>query len=276
MRWMNLIVRGEQYSRTLRIPLRRGIGLEWLVDGEAWADPVYAALLPAVQGVFVDVGVNLGQSLVRVRLIDPERDYIGFEPNPMCITYTERLLRMNDLGTARIIPVALADTDGEAELLFTRDDPADPSATIIAGYKGKAAIRSSRRVPMRSFKSVETEHPIGRIGIVKIDVEGAEYEVLRSLRNRLVRDRPVVLLEILPTGVPALPMRMQRQQAIETLFAELGYRLHRVRNKAGDQRLEAMHAPIGTHSDQDLANFIVLPAERESLLLPMLQEAMRQ
>lgn len=276
LRWMNVIVRGEQLGRQLRIPVRRGVGLEWLLDGEAWADPIYAALLPAVDGVFVDVGVNLGQSLVRVRLIEPDRAYLGFEPNPQCVAYTEQLLRLNNLGAALIIPAALSDADGEAELLFTRDDPADPSATIIAGYKGSATIRSSRSVPMRSFRSVEAEHAIGRIGILKIDVEGAECEVLRSMRERLANDRPVVLIEILPTGVPPLPIRLQRQQEIESLFAELDYHLHRVRNKPGDQRLEAMHEPIAVHSDQDLANFIALPKEREAQLLPILHAAMRQ
>ncbi|MBK9175013.1 MAG: FkbM family methyltransferase [Flavobacteriales bacterium] len=273
---MNLIVRGEQFGRQLRIPVRRGVGLDWLLDGEAWADPIYTALLPAVDGVFVDVGVNLGQSLVRVRLLEENRAYLGFEPNPHCIAYTERLLRLNDLGPARIIPAALADSDGEADLLFTREDPADPSATIIAGYKGPAAIRSRRRVSMRSFQSVETEQPIGRIGILKIDVEGAECEVLRSMRERLAKDRPVVLIEILPTGVPPLPIRLQRQREIEALFVELDYHLHRVRNKPGDQRLEAMHGPIAVHNDQDLANFIVLPIEREEQLLPLLYEAMSQ
>lgn len=276
LRRMNLVIRGDQLGRRLRIPVRRGVGLEWLLDGEAWADAVYQALLHAVPGVFVDAGVNLGQTLVRVRLLDPGRDYVGFEPNPKCVEYTRQLLALNGLDAARILPVALADADGEADLLFTREDPADPGATIISGYKGSAVIRGSQRVPMRTFRSIETEAPLGPIGILKIDVEGAELEVLRSMRHRIEADRPVVHVEILPTGVPFLPVRLQRQQHVEALFAELGYRLHRVRNKPGNQRIEAMHEPIGVHNDQDLANFIALPAEREALLFPLLQKAFGQ
>ena len=53
-------------------------------------------------------------------------------------------------------------------------------------------------------------------------------------------------------------------------------RLNRIRNKGTDIRLEALTAPIGIHDDQDLSNFIVLPAERNDALFPELERALAQ
>jgi hypothetical protein len=38
--------------------------------------------------------------------------------------------------------------------------------------------------------------PGGKLDIVQIDVEGAEWEVLRGMENLLTRDRPTLLIEL--------------------------------------------------------------------------------
>lgn len=276
LRFLNMNVRIRLLHRSLRIPIRHGVGLEWLMNNESWANATYRVLLDRFPGVFIDAGVNLGQSLVRMRLLEAERAYLGFEPNPACVEYTHRLLRVNALGDADIIKAALADRDGEVDLLMTRDDVTDPSATIVPGFKGSAPIASRRRVQVMSFGTVERTRPIGRIGILKIDVEGGEREVLLAMRTRLESDRPAVLLEILPTGMPPLEDRLRRQEDVEALFAGLRYRMLRIHDMGAHSHLERMEAPIGTHAEQRLANFVVLPAEREAELFPLLDRAIRQ
>lgn len=276
LRLLNMNVRIRLLGRSLRIPVRHGVGLEWLMNNESWANATYGVLLDRFPGVFIDAGVNLGQSLVRLRLLEAERAYLGFEPNPACVEYTHRLLRVNALGDADIIKAALADRDGEVDLLMTRDDVTDPSATIVPGFKGSVTIASRRRVMVVSFGAAERTRPIGRIGILKVDVEGGEREVLLALRTRLENDRPAILLEILPSGMPPLEDRLRRQEDVEALLAGLRYRMLRIHDMGARSHLERMEAPIGTHAEQRLANFVVVPAEREAELFPLLDSAIRQ
>jgi len=36
-------------------------------------------------GVFIDIGMNLGQTLIKLKCVDPNIRYFGFEPNPGCV-----------------------------------------------------------------------------------------------------------------------------------------------------------------------------------------------
>lgn len=66
-------------------------------------------MLPGTHGAFLDVGVNLGQTLMSFRSIDQERQYIGFEPNPECVAVTNRIIEINKIKDAIVIPLACAD-----------------------------------------------------------------------------------------------------------------------------------------------------------------------
>ena len=48
---------------------------------EAWMTEVIRRLFELKSGAFIDVGVNLGQTLLKVAAADPSRAYVGFEPN---------------------------------------------------------------------------------------------------------------------------------------------------------------------------------------------------
>jgi hypothetical protein len=60
------------------------------------------------------------------------------------------------------------------------------------------------------------EHRIGPVGLVKVDVEGSEAEVLGGMAQRLKRDRPSILCEVLPGD--------HRGEALERILRPCGYR----------------------------------------------------
>ncbi len=274
---ISFTVKARVLGHSVRVPIDHGIGENMLYVGEPWAHGVYPLLLRAFPGTFVDVGVNLGQTLTRVRILDAERPYVGFEPNPRCVAYAQRLADLNGFRNAPIVPAGLSTDDGAAELTMNTPDAGDEGATLVRDFRPGHTVH--RRLPVRlvRFATAEQELGIGPLGIVKIDVEGSEREVLRSLEQRLTADRPAILLEILPVGRPENVDRLGRQQDIEALFQQLRYRLFRIHNKPGHMRLEAMEVPIGVHNDQDLANFIVLPVERcEEELLASLRTGVQQ
>src|SRR5205823_4155393 len=73
----NFTVRGAYKGRTLKIPLVLGRGFQNVHIGEPWLFKAFEKVLAAREGAFLDVGVNLGQTLIKVKLIDPARRYVG-------------------------------------------------------------------------------------------------------------------------------------------------------------------------------------------------------
>src|SRR5690348_5369770 len=88
----NFTVTGRLGGLRLRVPIQYGAGWEHLRMREVWLFRGIERLRRDRPGAFVDVGVNVGHTLVKVKAADPGREYIGFEPNPQCLTYVQHLI----------------------------------------------------------------------------------------------------------------------------------------------------------------------------------------
>ncbi len=153
---------------------------DFFYEKEVWMKVILKQLMPLVQyKTFVDVGVNLGQTLLIVKSTSRSIDYVGFRPNPHCVYYVDRLREVNALDPVLVVPCALGKEDGVITLFRTVADSTDSSATIVKEFRDTQDKRQIL-VPVISFRK---NLPVLRdrtAGIVKIDVEGAELEVLTA------------------------------------------------------------------------------------------------
>jgi len=206
-------------------------------------EPDFAAfaLFPERDGLFLDVGANLGSSALSFRLFNKRSPILSIEPNPFHerdLKFVKRLLRNFDYqlfaaGEARgeatlHVPVykGLALT-GEASLLEPHGRP------WWAQQQGVDVVETRElRVPVR---------PLDDLGLspdfVKIDVEGAEEAVLRGLTQTIERAHPVLLLE-----------RSDRADAIDTMLRAAGYAAHlydgkRLRPFGGERVTNVFYLP---------------------------------
>ena len=87
IRHVNFTLRRRVEGRRIKIPVIGGLKVG--ISGEKFLLHVLRLFLPKVDGAVVDVGMNLGQTLCKVKLVDPTRSYYGFEPNAACHAYLE-------------------------------------------------------------------------------------------------------------------------------------------------------------------------------------------
>jgi FkbM family methyltransferase len=144
-----------------------------------------------------DIGANVGTvSLLCAR--HGATRVVAFEPGEVNVARLEEHRQANPLVAARIevIPAAVSDADGEAELIAGHD-----------GVEGQIASRgvklwhdphqSARAVTVKTIR-LDSQLGEGRPGpgLLKIDVEGAEGLVLAGAHNLLRHSRPAVVLEV--------------------------------------------------------------------------------
>lgn len=244
----------------IRIPSIHGIACK---ESEPWMIDLLAAVLRQRSGAFLDVGVNVGQTLIKVKAIDSDREYIGLEPNPVCVFYTQHLIKANAFEKCILLPIGLFTHDDVLALDLFSDDATDSSATLISKFRQRKKVQSSVFVPVFHFNRLAKILGNKLVGIVKIDVEGAELEVVKSLLDLIKRDRPIILVEILPVYSEANTFRMDRQDELEQIFVDAGYTALRVEKTpavayAGLKPVEK----IGIHSDLTLCDYVVLPREQ--------------
>ena len=233
---------------------------------EPWMSKLLAKVMPSNPGTFVDVGINLGQTLIKVKTIDPERKYVGFEPNPECVSYVNNVVEVNSFDDCTVVPSGLASNTGIGVLYSITDGAVDSAATIIENFRPEHKIVKREYISLlnlgKNFEVIEELRDAA--GIIKVDVEGAELEVLASMESLIARDRPLIILEILPvyTTNPREERRLRQSQLLSRMEA-LGYLLFRIEgkhsNEIGFSRLDC----IEDHDDLSLCDYVFVHQDKQ-------------
>lgn len=152
-----------------KILLKRGRKAEYAID------PSVRAAIGEVRTV-LDIGANIGVSTLYLADLFSQASVFAFEPVPENFALLERNTR--HLKRVRALPFALGESDSMVEMMHS-DVPSN-----FGGYsRAEAGSNKARllRVPMRAARRQCEELGIVTADVIKIDVEGAEWEVLTDL-----------------------------------------------------------------------------------------------
>jgi FkbM family methyltransferase len=155
----------------LRLPPKSS--LKYVLIDERYNRPEREYLRRAVRAgdVIADIGANIGfYTLWLAALKVPDTRIVAFEPNPSVFEALVENVRLNEFDNVLTVNAAAGEKDGTVSFGVVEDGPSVGS--ILA--KDAAQIT----VPMRTIASVLAEHGLGPCNIVKIDVEGYEYQAL--------------------------------------------------------------------------------------------------
>ena len=136
---------------------------------------------------FVDVGANIGNHALY--LASNFEAVHCFEPNPAIADRLEENAALNRIPI-HVHRVGLGYRDAEL--------PFHPNTSGNCGGSSFAAngFEATSVLPVRNGDSYFAAHDIEKIDLLKIDVEGFEFEVLRGLQKVIRRDRPVIIFEL--------------------------------------------------------------------------------
>jgi len=135
LKYFNLIAKVNINGFFFKTPLFGELGIGNLSISELWMSKILEKLVVINKGTFIDVGVNTGQTLLKIKSIKSDIKYIGFEPNPSCVFYVQQLVRINKIENTTLYPVGVADVTKLLELNFFSSASTDSSASIIADFR---------------------------------------------------------------------------------------------------------------------------------------------
>ena len=261
--YLNIRVNVNINSKKFKVPVLKGMGFGNIYMAELWMIEVLKIIYKIKQGGFIDIGVNIGQSLLKLRAVNNDADYIGFEPNPCCVNYVEELIVCNKFLNTEIVPVGISNKTEVLKLNFYEESSSDSSASLNENFRPGKKIFFRKTVQVVNYEIIEKAIP-EKVGIVKIDVEGFELYVIQGIEKLIIQKRPVILLEILPVYEESLKERLASQQLIESFFKLNDYRMLRIIKNAsnGFDHFETIES-IGIHSDINLCDYVFVPVELE-------------
>lgn len=141
-------------------------------------------LLPGTKGAFIDVGANIGyySVIVGARLADVP--VVAIEPSPSNVLQLRDNLALNGLDRIRVVEKAAWHESGTLCDLHVRDPYNLGANTVLGAGPVECTVETT------TVDEVVAALGVASIEIVKIDVEGAEHEVLCGMRASLSDIRP--------------------------------------------------------------------------------------
>jgi FkbM family methyltransferase len=139
--------------------------------------------------VFVDVGANIGLYTCLAR--SEGKHAIAVEPQPRNLECLYASLSLNGWTDTEVYPLALGDRCG----LVTLYGASGPSASLLAGWAAYSK-RFRQTIPLTTLDNLVGNRLDGKKLLIKIDVEGAEFDVLKGAQRILTTlPRPTWVVE---------------------------------------------------------------------------------
>lgn len=184
--------------KKLSVPLSRIAGLHLLHWSPGWHTTLIGHALARRPGAFVDVGVNVGQTLLdMISLNSPQTPYFGFEPNAHAVAYVSDIIERNRLDNIQLIPVGLSNSTRIERLTTLADSSVYSSAARINFGDSRERPLRHMYIPCYTFDSIRQSLHIPTVSMIKLDVEGEELAVLQGMTDLLKSDRPLIMCEVL-------------------------------------------------------------------------------
>lgn len=197
----------HRYPRGYDFSMRR-FSMDSLVVNELIVFSEYDRFLPPLKANdwIVDVGAHIGVFGVHMAKTHPGVRIVCLEPNPDTYALLEKNIHANGL-TGQVYPV----NKGVAGASGKRDLYLDPTNTGGNSLTPNDYTTTSIRVPVTTIADVLRAHKIERIALLKMDCEGAEYEILQNTPDHILKNTNMIIMEYHTGGsIDELRSRLER------------------------------------------------------------------
>lgn len=210
----NVIIEFANYKELISPPTQQWTP-SWCINKYGYYEKEFTeAVHELVKPGFValDVGANMGYyTVMMASLVGPAGKVIAFEPIKEPVYYLKESLQLNDFNNTQLFDTCLGDTSGE--ISFDRT-----SCRLNVSNK---KVQLEMVVSIRPFDEMASEIGVSKVDLAKIDVEGAEFNVLRGMKNTLQKHGPHLLIEIHPAMIQEFGASAEEMLSF---LSEMGYK----------------------------------------------------
>jgi FkbM family methyltransferase len=158
---------------TVEVPVRLMQTFKEIFMDECYLAGLESDISPGA--TVIDIGANAGYFSLFAAAKFPHSHMFAYEPVPVNYAQLQRHRDLNGSAHIKCFPQAVAGKIGEISLSFDTSDSFTTSATM---FKPVNAGDNSLKVPCLSLQAVMDENAIKKCDLLKMDCEGAEYDIL--------------------------------------------------------------------------------------------------
>jgi FkbM family methyltransferase len=186
--------------------------------------------LAAAAGITLDVGAHIGFYAILAAIANQNGSVFAFEPLPRVFERLQRNLALNRLRNVTALQLAVGAIDGSAPF-FHVPGVVPCSSSLSESFMRSHPVLESLTVPVVRLDTFARAHGLGAIGLIKLDTETTEPDVLIGLGRLLRSSRPDIFCEVLH-GAAA--------ETLTTILRPLGYSFYLLTDAGPKRASEAI------------------------------------
>jgi FkbM family methyltransferase len=172
-RTLDATLKLQKFGKQFNFHLSHQLDIAILYD--IFVEDEYGIQLNIDPQVIIDIGSNVGASLIYFALKYPEANLFGYEPDPHAFRTLAR--NVDGFKNIEIKQAAVAAEEGELEFFV------DPDSSMSSSLRCRRDRQKKILVQTTTLDSILDEHGVERVDLLKFDVEGAEYEMFKNFRQ---------------------------------------------------------------------------------------------
>ena len=183
-----------------------------------YLEPAPEDLERASEYVVVDCGANLGAYTTKVAQLDRGKVRVySYEPCPENFALLRRNIEVNGLENVRAFQAAVGGARGRRRLYLSNKFSVMHS--VVGGDRGRSV-----EVAALTLADIVEANALERVDHLKMDVEGAEYEIFQAASDALLKKIRALSLEYHPHPEHDVSQLIER-------FRDCGFRVERSGSK---------------------------------------------
>lgn len=140
------------------------------------------------KGSFLDIGANVGKySVIMGNKLRGVGKVFSFEPELSNLNSLKKNIELNKLNNVSIVPMACSKERGRLEFYIDKNNSGGHS--LVKKTNQKIFVETDK------LDSIVKSNKITEIKLIKIDVEGAEMDVLLGAKKILKKYKPKIIFE---------------------------------------------------------------------------------
>lgn len=144
---------------------------------EVFIDADYKILEPIIQkaqNCIIDIGAHIGFFSIYASLLNPDIQIFSFEPEPNNFQTLKENLKTNHIKNVIIKNLAIADEMGQKKLFISEDS-----------HNHSLVFQTEKQLTIPATSLTKIFENISYCDLIKLDAEGAEFQILQSLPQNI-------------------------------------------------------------------------------------------
>lgn len=144
--------------------------------------------------VVIEAGANLGSETILLSKLVGEGKVYGFEPNPYTFERLSINVTINDLKNVKVYDIAIGEKNGDISFNIYPKGFCNPG---MSSKYMETPLTTKITVQQKTLDTFVQEQGITKLDFLKMDIQGAEMDLLNGASATISKYKPTIFLEAL-------------------------------------------------------------------------------